>query len=615
MTMSHLLYPSAAPYAPASLAGSSITCSQGSLVNGGEEITTIFVVGFPEDIQEREFQNMFLFCQGFEAATLKVPSTATTAASATMISTTPTASLTATAEEESRKQVIGFAKFRTRSEALEARDLLSGKKVDMEKGSILKAEMAKKNLHVKRSLSFSGTSGFDSSCYFPALQNHNQHQQQQQQPSMTNYGMHLRPYSVGAGRFRETSSGSYPSSISSGGVAFDSQAFSPMMDASYHQQDLQGANMLHCNQQETYAAPSDITMIGSVSASTGIASAQWISADKENAGAGNYIGTIGERRDSRASRNGCLVMDTSEAPDIVGYAAPSPLLGPSPIFSGGAPSSVQQQQYPHHQHSHSHHNNNQLQQQQHQHQLQLPSTAGPSSRMPSAPGSGAATPKISSYLKLEMSNSYSNGFESALYHNLEAHFSDFGRPKIQSSLVSNSSHATNGQSTIVTMGHSNPVHHTNSTAHHSTTHHSVNHTTNSFVAAPFVAANNKSLAYQMPKPVLSDQNNPPCNTLYVGNLPVNASEDELRTIFVQYPGYKRLSFRQKANGPMCFVEFENSDYAASAMNDLYGHMLTNSTKGTRYIRRRFLFIIMMLARWHPFELLEEPSGRPLEQRP
>lgn len=38
-----------------------------------EEISTIFVVGFPEDMQEREFQNMFMFSPGFEAATLKVP--------------------------------------------------------------------------------------------------------------------------------------------------------------------------------------------------------------------------------------------------------------------------------------------------------------------------------------------------------------------------------------------------------------------------------------------------------------------------------------------------------------------------------------------------------------
>lgn len=41
-----------------------------------DEISTLFVVGFPENIQQREFQNMFLFSPGFEAATLKISSKA-----------------------------------------------------------------------------------------------------------------------------------------------------------------------------------------------------------------------------------------------------------------------------------------------------------------------------------------------------------------------------------------------------------------------------------------------------------------------------------------------------------------------------------------------------------
>jgi hypothetical protein len=41
--------------------------------NSHDEITTIFVVGFPDDMAEREFQNMFTFCLGFEAAALKIP--------------------------------------------------------------------------------------------------------------------------------------------------------------------------------------------------------------------------------------------------------------------------------------------------------------------------------------------------------------------------------------------------------------------------------------------------------------------------------------------------------------------------------------------------------------
>lgn len=180
-----------------------------SVEGNAEEISTIFVVGFPDDMQEREFQNMFVLSIGFEAATLKIPagngtkdresgksgsvsgdrtsfqdpyggmlgnetgleeafgnqaldgstSTATAAQSSlpqslsnSNLSLASTRS-TAGSPASSRKQIIGFAKFRTRTQALDARDMLSGKKVDAEKGSILKAEMAKKNLHTKRGIS------------------------------------------------------------------------------------------------------------------------------------------------------------------------------------------------------------------------------------------------------------------------------------------------------------------------------------------------------------------------------------------------------------------------------------------------------------------------------
>ncbi|GAM82121.1 hypothetical protein ANO11243_001000 [Dothideomycetidae sp. 11243] len=76
----------------------------------------------------------------------------------------------------------------------------------------------------------------------------------------------------------------------------------------------------------------------------------------------------------------------------------------------------------------------------------------------------------------------------------------------------------------------------------------------------------------------ADQN-PPCNTLYVGNLPNNTSEDELKRLFSQQRGYKRLCFRTKQNGPMCFVEFENITLATQALHHLYGKMLSNSVKG------------------------------------
>jgi hypothetical protein len=76
----------------------------------------------------------------------------------------------------------------------------------------------------------------------------------------------------------------------------------------------------------------------------------------------------------------------------------------------------------------------------------------------------------------------------------------------------------------------------------------------------------------------ADQN-PPCNTLYVGNLPIDTSEDELKAVFSKQRGYKRLCFRTKQNGPMCFVEFEDVSFATKALNELYGHPLHNSVKG------------------------------------
>jgi len=65
----------------------------------------------------------------------------------------------------------------------------------------------------------------------------------------------------------------------------------------------------------------------------------------------------------------------------------------------------------------------------------------------------------------------------------------------------------------------------------------------------------------------------------VGNLPIDTSEDELKAMFSKQRGYKRLCFRTKQNGPMCFVEFEDISFATKALNELYGAQLHNSVKG------------------------------------
>ncbi|KAM0355765.1 hypothetical protein ACHAPU_000151 [Fusarium lateritium] len=90
---------------------------------------------------------------------------------------------------------------------------------------------------------------------------------------------------------------------------------------------------------------------------------------------------------------------------------------------------------------------------------------------------------------------------------------------------------------------------------------------------------NSPFTRQMHPPVNPADQNPPCNTLYVGNLPADTSEEELKTLFSKQRGYKRLCFRTKQNGPMCFVEFEEVTFATRALKVLYGHPLHNSVKG------------------------------------
>ena len=105
---------------------------------------------------------------------------------------------------------------------------------------------------------------------------------------------------------------------------------------------------------------------------------------------------------------------------------------------------------------------------------------------------------------------------------------------------------------------------------------------------PSALSNGQSTGYQQYSqhfarptypPVNPADQNPPCNTLYVGNLPMDTSEDELKAVFSKQRGYKRLCFRTKQNGPMCFVEFEDTSFATKALNELYGYMLHNSVKG------------------------------------
>lgn len=110
-------------------------------VSSSSDISTIFIIGFPDDFKERELINMFLFAPGFEGAVLKT----TTITSFLQSTFLPLMDET----NSNRKQLIGFVKFSKPVEAAYALEILNGKILDQEKGLVLKAEIAKKNLFIK----------------------------------------------------------------------------------------------------------------------------------------------------------------------------------------------------------------------------------------------------------------------------------------------------------------------------------------------------------------------------------------------------------------------------------------------------------------------------------
>lgn len=390
-----------------------------------EDITTIFVVGFPEDIQEREFQNMFVFAPGFEAATLKMPQP----------------------EEEiaSRRQIIGFAKFRTKSEALEAIEVLNGRKVDAERVCILKAEMAKKNLHTKRHLQ-----DYYSKYYYRHA-----------------YG--FDPY---YGQYGMSSYG-----LNEGGEL----AFLPS-DLGI---DLYGGSEVQ--PERSLATYMEKETTGSLSNSANELATSDAAARRKF----NCFSGIDPLARSCISD---IIQDEAAIAEPSGFNYS--------IFSSNTSS--------------------------------LPTSNGSTN--------GSTTPK--------------NGSDNPLAKSLDAYFA---------SAAAASFPTLGAFSTSVTMPS----------------------------AGSLVADENmypgQSLSIPLKfqqhavRPVPSDQENPPCNTLYVGNLPMDASEDELRAIFSHCPGYRRMLFKIKSNGPMCFVEFDSVPFASQAMNELYGYPLSNSTKGTFHL--------------------------------
>lgn len=71
----------------------------------------------------------------------------------------------------------------------------------------------------------------------------------------------------------------------------------------------------------------------------------------------------------------------------------------------------------------------------------------------------------------------------------------------------------------------------------------------------------------------------PCSTLFIANLGPNCTEDELKQVFSQYPGFTCLMIRARGGMPVAFADFEEVEQATEAMTALQGSELSSSDRG------------------------------------
>ncbi|KIY96419.1 Cell wall integrity protein scw1 [Monoraphidium neglectum] len=78
--------------------------------------------------------------------------------------------------------------------------------------------------------------------------------------------------------------------------------------------------------------------------------------------------------------------------------------------------------------------------------------------------------------------------------------------------------------------------------------------------------------------------NPPCSTLFIGNLGPGVTEAELRRVFSVQPGYVQLRFSLNQRGVTCFVEFDSVENAVLTHTQLQGQVLETNDRGAMRIQ-------------------------------
>ncbi|KAF7789462.1 hypothetical protein EIP86_000407 [Pleurotus ostreatoroseus] len=578
-----------------------------------EEISTIFVVGFPDDMSEREFQNMFTFSNGFEAATLKIPNRDYNASNGSNLrnaalpvhyggsndpynivtvnqggvvvdgrdgtTSWPAPQMSFLEDghfvpstvpvQPPRKQIIGFAKFRTRQEALEARDLLQGRRVDIEKGSVLKAEMAKKNLHTKRGPGM-GPMGVNSVLGGAAMQpdsltavpglgaasNANEVFMQREKE------LGLGPMTIAGLGQRRALGDNRDDLISMATFATRGARERAEEDERERKRKEKEAQRLRQNSfafEAFHSVPAQMVRQGAnslLSVENG-AMGPALPEQTHSLSAQSSMQSLTSQGDSgpwptlRDVDNGVPLRKLS--------AAASSLLPPRPP-------STQQEESP------------------------INGEAAPSPPSGAASLSGSTNPSApfspqSTSSMLPSYGAFQPGHRASSPSAETYGLVDTGSLPTSSASSANGGHGLNGDDLARAVGVLAV-----STDHEGTI----------SPQLPSPASNSSSGHGRNP----GDQNPPvsvtfgvwrmrdlyflQINTLYVGNLPSSPSpggsppamlEDRLRDLFSKRPGYRKLCFRQKSNGPMCFVEFEDVAYATKALNELHGDTLGGLVKG------------------------------------
>ncbi|KAF8061951.1 HDAC1 [Scenedesmus sp. PABB004] len=80
-------------------------------------------------------------------------------------------------------------------------------------------------------------------------------------------------------------------------------------------------------------------------------------------------------------------------------------------------------------------------------------------------------------------------------------------------------------------------------------------------------------------PVTNLRDNPPCNTLFIGNLGDATNEQELRALLSSQPGYRQLKMVRGPKATTAFVEFADVTSAMVVHSALQGAVLASSDRG------------------------------------